>query len=94
VGIYSLACEIRTIYASTKEEAISLVGENHGRHAGVEGPEVIGVGCIAADSDDSTHFIGQWLANQQRILQQLQQQDKKIIVPQLKPPTDIIVPGG
>lgn len=87
VAVYTMACEIRTVYADTPEAAIAAVGDNKGRHAGIEGPTVIGTACVNFNSKGAKDFIPQWMANQHRLLQAAQpKEESNIIVPSIISP--------
>ena len=89
VGVFSLVCDISTVYANTVQEAMEAVQNGQGRHAGVQGPTTVGMAAVPFDAPGASDFIGQWVANIQG-LQKLAQagQRKDIVVPK------IVLPPG
>ena len=83
VAVFSIACDINTVHAENQQEAVQKIEEGFGRHAGVEGPTMVGVACIPANSEHAKDFIKKWMLTMQQTAQKAQGQDKKIEVPKL-----------
>jgi len=91
VGVFSLVCDISTVYANTVQEAMEAVQNGMGAHAGVEGPTTVGMVAVHFDTPGTSDFIGQWVANiqnMQKLAQAGQQERKQIVVPK------IVLPPG
>jgi len=92
VGVFSLVCDVSTVYADTVQEAMKAVQNGFGAHAGVQGPTTVGMVAVHFDTPGTNDFIGQWVANiqaTQKLAQAGQQvEKKKIVVPR------IVLPPG
>ena len=58
--------------------------EGFGRHAGIEGPTVIGIACAELGSPRDKDFIAQFMANLQNMAKQSQPEEKKVVVPMIQ----------
>jgi len=86
VATFAMLVEVTTVYAADQAEAIEAVEKGFGRHAGREGPEMVGQVVVPFDSPMSKDFIKQWGSNQAKLMTiarhaQAQEEAKKIIVP-------------
>lgn len=95
VAVYSMVCDISTVYADTPEEAMESMQKGFGRHAGVEGPIVVGSACVSFDSPASKDFIPQWMVNIQRLQAMVAKAQSgvpegKIVVPKMVVPKGIV----
>jgi len=91
VGVFSLVCDISTVYADTIQEAMEQVQNGFGRHAEVQGPTTVGMAAVPF-ATPGLDFIGQWVANiqaTQKLAQAGQQEKKQIVVPKIALPPGV-----
>ena len=95
VGVFSLVCDVSTVYADTAQKAMEAVQNGMGAHAGVQGPTTVGMVAVQFDTPGTSDFIGQWVANiqnMQKLAQAGQPQERKqIVVPKIVLPPGVKV---
>ena len=86
VAVYSLVADISTIFADSPQEATAKMQQGFGRHAGQEGPTVIGIACAEMDTPRAKDFITQFMSNLQNMATAAKkgQVESNIVVPKIQ----------